>query len=258
ARCAATRHGDARRARAGAPGGTLCARDVRRAQARVRPRPVHRRAVGRRVARGRVMVGWTRRVVAHRRAILAGWVVLFLLGGWATANVGKLLTNRFSVPGSDAEKGLNILRDRFHERGDGAFTLVAQGSGRSVELAAAEAAAQRAAAQVPRGRAGPPRLAEGNVAYIQITTPLQAADAKNYTVRMRRAIGSVPGTRTYLTGFPALSHDLQLLYSRDLSQGEEIAVPIAILVLLYMFGTLGAVVVPIVFALATLPTTLGL
>ena len=46
-----------------------------------------------------------------------------MLGGWATANVGKLLTNRFSVPGSDAERGLEVLKARFHERGDGAFTL---------------------------------------------------------------------------------------------------------------------------------------
>src|SRR4029077_2115258 len=40
--------------------------------------------------------------------------------------------------------------------------------------------------------------------------------------------------------------------------GEAIAVPIALLVLLFMFGTLGAVIVPLAFALTTLPTTLGL
>jgi RND superfamily putative drug exporter len=211
------------------------------------------------------MVGWTRSVVAHRRAILAAWVVLVLIGGWATTDLGRLLTNRFSVPGSDAEKGLNTLRTRFHERGDGAFTLVVQSSGgaglataQAAGLATAEAAAQRAAAQVPEGKAGPPRAAGPGVAYVQIATPLPAADAKNYTDRMRRAIGSVPGVRTYLTGFPALSNDLQPVYSRDLSRGEMIALPIAILVLLFMFGTLGAVIVPFIFALVTLPTTLGL
>src|SRR4029077_11165024 len=40
--------------------------------------------------------------------------------------------------------------------------------------------------------------------------------------------------------------------------GEAIAVPIALLVLLFMFGTLGAVIVPFAFALTTLPTPLGL
>jgi trehalose monomycolate/heme transporter len=210
------------------------------------------------VARSRAIIRWNRFIVRHRRSVLATWLVLLVLGGWATTDVGRLLTNRFSVPGSDAEKGLDILRARFHERGDGAFTLVVQASRVRVDLASAEAAAQRAAGSIPEGRAGPPRLAGPRIAYIQIVDPLQAADAKNYTERMRAAIGAVPGARTYLTGFPALSHDLQPVYSRDLSQGEGIAVPIALLVLLFMFGTLGAVLVPIAFAMATLPTTLGL
>jgi RND superfamily putative drug exporter len=93
---------------------------------------------------------------------------------------------------------------------------------------------------------------------VQIQTSLEAADAKNRTVAMRSAIGHIPGARTYLTGFPALGHDEAPIYGKDLSQGEQIAVPIALIVLLFMFGTLGAVVVPIAFALATLPTTLGL
>ena len=89
------------------------------------------------------MVRWTRRVVAHRRAILAAWSVLFILGGWAASDLGRLLTNRFSVPGSDAEQGVTILRSRFHERGDGgAFTLVVRSNGPTVAPAQAEAAAQ--------------------------------------------------------------------------------------------------------------------
>ncbi|HWX52740.1 MAG TPA: MMPL family transporter, partial [Solirubrobacteraceae bacterium] len=210
------------------------------------------------LARSRALINWTRFVVAHRRTVLATWLVLLLLGGWATSDLGRLLTNRFSVPGSDAERGLDILSSHFHERNDGAFTLVLQYSGRASDLATAEAAAARAATQVPRGKAGPARLAAPNVVYIQIASPLQAADAKNYTDRMRRAIGAVPGARTYLTGFPALSHDLQPVYSKDLAKGEQIAVPIALIVLLFMFGALGAVIVPFAFAFTTLPTTLGL
>jgi RND superfamily putative drug exporter len=197
-------------------------------------------------------------VVAHRRSILAGWLVLFLLGGYGAANLSKLLTNRFSVPGSQAEQGLEILRSRLHERGDGSFTLVAQATGAHLNVAAAEAAAQRAAAKVPGGKAAPARPAGSGVTYVQISTPLEGAGAKGYTQPMRDAIGTVPGMRTYLTGFPALSHDESPLYSKDLSRGESIAVPIALLVLLFMFGTLGAVIVPLLFALATVPTTLGL
>ena len=204
------------------------------------------------------MVRWTRFVVGHRRTIIISWLVLLIAGGYATSNLSKLLTNRFSVPGSDAERGLNVLRTRFAERGDGAFTLVAKSTGGALDPAAVEAAAQRAAGQIKLGKAGPPRPAGPGVLYVQIQTPLESADAKNFTVPMRRAIGRIPGAQTYLTGFPALAHDEQPIYSRDLSRGEAIAAPIALLVLVFMFGTLGAVIVPILFALATLPTTLGL
>ncbi|HEU0316963.1 MAG TPA: hypothetical protein VFR49_06515, partial [Solirubrobacteraceae bacterium] len=70
------------------------------------------------------MEQWTRRIIGNRRRVIAGWLVLLVVGGLAASNLGGLLSNRFSVPGSDSENGLNLLRQRFGERGDGAFTLV--------------------------------------------------------------------------------------------------------------------------------------
>src|SRR5438309_9336213 len=112
------------------------------------------------------MVRWTRFVVAHRRAVLALWFVLLVAGGIATANVGKLLTNRFSVPGSGSERGLEVLRSRFHERGDGAFTLVVRSGGTSSGLAGADAAAQRAGVAIPGGIAGGPQVAGPGIADV--------------------------------------------------------------------------------------------
>ena len=72
------------------------------------------------------MLRWTDWVIRHRKRVLGGWIVVFVLGAAATSTLGSLLTNRFSVPGSDAERGLNLVKKKFHERGDGAFTLVLQ------------------------------------------------------------------------------------------------------------------------------------
>jgi len=201
------------------------------------------------------MTGW---VVRHRWPIIAGWLVLLVLGGYAASNLGALLTNRFSVPGSDAEKGLNVLKDRFHERGDGAFTLVVQARGGApVDVAQAQAAGARAATQVKGGKAGPVQQGSAGLAYMQIQTPLQNADAADRTLAMRRAIGTLPGAKTYLTGFPAINHDVQPIYNKDLQRGEGISAPIALIVLIFMFGTLGGILVPILFAAVSIPTTLG-
>ena len=208
------------------------------------------------------MARWTRFVVRHRKTIIVGWVVAAVLGAAATANLGSLLTNRFSVPGSDSERGLDLLKAHVHERGDGAFTLVLQATRGSTSdpafVARARVAAVRGAHAIPGAKAGPLLQAGHNVAYVQIATPLDNADASNKTEDVRSAIGDVPGVRTYLSGYPAINHDTQPIYNRDLAKGEAIAVPIAIVVLAFMFGTVGGIIVPLVFAAVTIPITLGL
>ena len=204
---------------------------------------------------------WTRLVVRNRKKILVGWLVLLVVGGFGAANVGKLLTNRFSVPGSDAERGLDLLKNRFGERGVGDFTLVLQTTSTSIQnpafIHSAQAAAQRGASVIKGAKAGPVLPASPTVAYVQITTPLENQDASDKTPDVRKAIGSVPGANTFLSGFPAVNHDTQPIYNDDLRKGESIAIPVALIVLIFMFGTVGGIGVPLMFAAATIPTTLG-
>ncbi len=203
------------------------------------------------------MIRWTSYVIAHRKRILAAWLVLFLLGGFAASNLGGLLTNRFSVPGAEAERGLELVKERMGDRSDGSFTLVAGGVEGDAERAAVAAAAERAAKAVPGGHPGPLQEAGQGVVYAQIATPLENQDAAKLTPDVRREIGKVAGVRTYLSGYPAINHDTEDIFNEDLARGEAIAVPIALLVMIFMFGTLGGIFVPVVFALVTIPTTLG-
>ncbi|HEX8067971.1 MAG TPA: MMPL family transporter [Thermoleophilaceae bacterium] len=209
------------------------------------------------------MERWTRRVLRHRRKVLAAWFVLFLVGAAASANVGDLLSNRFTAPGTEAEDGRALLADRLGEKGDGDFTLVVQAADAAAArspafVAAAEAAGRRAAGAIEGAKVGPVQRAGDRVAYLQIPTPLDAVDAREHVPEMRRAIGSVPGARTYLSGFPAMMEDTEPIYNEDLARGEAIAIPIALLVLAFMFGTLAGIAVPVLFAAVTLPTTIGI
>ena len=207
------------------------------------------------------MTRWTRFVIRNRKKVLVAWLATVLLAATASAGLGDLLTNRFSVPGSEAEEGLDILQDKFGERGDGAFTLVvvprAGADPKKVERDG-QRAAERAASAVKGGKAGPIRRAGDQLMYAQIGNLLENADASERTDEMRRAIGKVPGARTYLTGAPAINHDTQPIYDEDLVKGETIALPIALLVLAFMLATAAAVAVPLLLAMVTIPTTLGL
>jgi uncharacterized membrane protein YdfJ with MMPL/SSD domain len=210
----------------------------------------------------RAVEGWTRRILRHRRKVLVAWLVLFVLGAVGASALGDLLSNRFSVPGSEAEKGRQILSKYMHEKGDGDFTLVVRTTrarGASPAFGAqVEAAARRAAGAVKGAKAAPVQRAARGVVFVQIPTPLEAVDASKKTERMRREIGKLPGATTYLTGFPAMLDDTRDINNEDLARGESIAIPVALLVLAFMFGTLGSIVVPFAFAFATIPTTLGI
>src|SRR3712207_3277064 len=126
---------------------------------------------------GRHVARWTRFVIRNRKKVLALWAIVFVISGMASSGLADLLTNRFSVPGSDAEKGLDLLKDRFGERGDGGFTLVFQPTGDRGDDPAfqrdAQAAADRGAKAVKGGKAGPVRFAGENLMYAQISSILE-------------------------------------------------------------------------------------
>src|ERR1700747_489664 len=70
------------------------------------------------------MERWTRLVLRFRWPILVGWLVVLLVGGFAFTRLSSLLSNEFSVPGTDSERARTILEHHFGDRSDGAFTIV--------------------------------------------------------------------------------------------------------------------------------------
>ena len=70
------------------------------------------------------MVGWTRVVLRFRWPILAAWLLILLAGGVATAKLSPLLSNTFTVPGTDSERARTILQDHFGDRSDGEFLII--------------------------------------------------------------------------------------------------------------------------------------
>jgi RND superfamily putative drug exporter len=98
------------------------------------------------------------------------------------------------------------------------------------------------------------------VVYGDLDSRLNVAQAKGYTDAVLRALGRPLGVeRAYVTGTPAIQHDLDPVFSSDLRRGElEIALPIALVVLLGVFGLSLAVTIPLVFAACTITGALGI
>ena len=175
------------------------------------------------------------------------------------SGLGDLLTNRFSLPGTDTHRAETILEDHFGQKTTGSFSLWPRGlraRRRSFSLRS------RPPPHVPRqscrrARSRSSSRSRTTSSRATIVSNLEPADAKGYTDAVREAVGEIPGAEVYVTGQAAIENDLDPIYADDLKVGEFfIAIPIALLILVFVFGTL-AFLLPFIFALAAIPTTLG-
>ncbi len=205
------------------------------------------------------MTRWARTMIRFRWAVLAVWIAAVLAAGTASSGLSDLLTNRFSLPGSESEKAADILKSDFGTKPEGSFSFVVKGPPGSAEvnLAKTRAAAERAASKLPTAKVVDTRAVSSDVVSATIVSQLQTADAKVHTDAMREAAGTIPAATTYLTGQAAIEHDLDPVQNHDLLVGELfIAIPIAMLILIYVFGSL-AFLLPFMLAAASIPVTLG-
>src|SRR5215831_18922209 len=207
------------------------------------------------------MVAWTRFVLRHRLLILALWILVFLAGGFASTKLSPLLSNTFNVPGTDSERVRAALEEHFGDRPDGSFTAVFQlrGAADPAAVARLQRVVDRAARVVPSGKPTKLNVAGRNVVFGDIVSTLNVAQAKKYADPLRQALGSPAGVaHTYVTGAGPIQHDLDPIFSQDLKRGESIAIPIALLILLAVFGLSFAVTIPFLFAACTIMGSLGI
>ena len=206
------------------------------------------------------MTRLTRAVVRFRWVVLGLWLVVLLAGGYSSSHLSALLSNTFTVPGTDSERARTILQHHFGDRSDGEFLVVFKVPDSADPAAAAklESALGGAAKLVPGGAATPLVPAGGHILYGSILSQLTIAKAKGYTKPLLTKLRETPGATVFVTGQAAIQHDLDPIFARDLARGESIALPIALLVLLAVFGISLAVLMPFLFAGCTIMGTLGL
>ena len=172
--------------------------------------------------------------VGHRKRILAVWLVLFVLGGFGAANLGGLLSNRFSVPGV----GVRARARRCSRTAWASAPTARSRSSRAASDAPAERAAVAAAARA-RGR-GASRAARPGRCCRPRRDVVYVAD-RDAAREPGRVEGDAGAARARSATVPGVA-DLPVRLSRrstttprrsstrTSARGESIAVPIALLV----------------------------
>jgi putative drug exporter of the RND superfamily len=203
----------------------------------------------------------TRCALRFRWSVVAAWLVLLIAGGFASTRLSPLLSNSFGVPGTDSDRAATILERHFGDRADGEYLLVFATRRRLAPQVRAQlqTAIDRASRRIPSAHAGPLQDAGRHVLYATVVSQLDLARAKTNSVRLLNALRTPSGVQGYVTGQAAIQHDLDPVFSSDLRHGEfAIAIPAALIVLLLVLGLSAIVTLPLLFAGATIATTLAL
>jgi RND superfamily putative drug exporter len=194
---------------------------------------------------------WTRAVVRQRVIVIVLWAVVVAVGVFSTVRLPGLLSTSLTVPGSGSEQANAVLTQRFGENIEGTFTVVLrEGSASAGTVRTLGQRLALAANGVPTGRASRLQRGEG-ILYGDIASSLDLQRAAAYTGALRSALTKAGLPGAYVTGAPAVQHDLSPVLAADLHVGELIAVLVALIFLTLALGPSLAVLLPFVVALCT-------
>ena len=200
---------------------------------------------------------WTRAVVHHRIAVLVTWVLLAILGSLAATHLNDHLSTSLGVPGSESEKANFLLAEKFGDNGEGTFTVFFKFKNASkAEVERYKSEIVLATKVVPTAKVTQQR-ALGGVLVASVSTSLTLTQASAYTDELRKALIEHGLPRALVSGPPAIYRDVTPILAQDLHRGQLIAGALALILLILMLGLSWAVLIPFIFAGATITFALG-
>jgi uncharacterized membrane protein YdfJ with MMPL/SSD domain len=203
----------------------------------------------------------------RRRWVLGIWIAIVVLAlPFAAKQTEHLTGGGFDVPGSESKAVADAMQGVFpRESGGVAVLLRAQPDASATERAAAVARVEREVASV-EGISLPPgavrraerRLQRGGETLIPIASSVSPDALIDPAVDLREALE--PGTATggvmvYLAGQPTVWAGMQELSKEDLQKAEASGFPIVALILLVVFGSLAAAVLPLALGFVSVIVT---
>jgi RND superfamily putative drug exporter len=217
-----------------------------------------------------VLARLARVIMRHRRVVAGGWIVLTVFGAFSAQQVSSRWLEQFSIPGFSAYEANQRALRAFGTGAQAPNIAVVRVKGDVTRSAAARETLAGVAQEFPRFRTSS-YFTTGSLAYVSRDRhtafatfyppgrPSFSSDAHFEDIRAALKRAAPPGVETHVTGRDAL-YD---------SQGSESGGPSvltealiggagALVILLFVFGTLPAMLVPILIAIASILNTFTL
>ncbi len=210
----------------------------------------------------------------HAWLVVGIWIVGFVVMAAAATQVGDALTTGFSVLSEpDSAVGADLLEERLRGEERALEIIIVQSEGLTVEDGAYQ--------ELVAGIVEDVRALEGTVAsavsYFDTgasemvsadgTTSLIQAELKGDAVEAPDNVGPLvdyvhdlepgDGFEVLVFGPGSANREVQEITERDLQTGESIGISIALIILLVVFGTLVAAVLPLLLAIVAIVGAVG-
>ncbi|MFI5027494.1 MAG: MMPL family transporter [Solirubrobacterales bacterium] len=203
----------------------------------------------------------------HRRTVIGSWVAALVATVFIAGAVGSSFSENFSLPSSDSQRAVDLLEEKFPSQSGSTATIVyrAQTGARSAavqrSMSAAFAKIEKVdhVSEVSSPYAGPGAAAianDGEIAYATVQFDVVGKKIGKSNVRRVKDIAqgaAGPGLQVELGGQP-----IEELQQEEGDTSFGIGLLAAILILLFTFGSVIAMGLPILTALFALGVGLSL
>jgi uncharacterized membrane protein YdfJ with MMPL/SSD domain len=199
---------------------------------------------------------------------IVGLLVVAGLYAWSAVAGDRLSQGGWQVPGSEAARAEALFTDRF---GESATTLIVLFTDPDGDAASPEFQATVADALAPLedepivdeiltyADVGDPSFLsverDRTFGVVRLTEETEAAvdDAEH----LATLVDAPAGVETVVTGIPIVQHEFNEAVERDLVRAELISLPVALVILLGVFGTVVGALLPIAIAALALPSAMA-
>ena len=223
-----------------------------------------------RLAHNGLFAGLGRATYRWRRWLpFLGLAIVIGLNAWAAVAGGRLSQGGWQIAGSEAARGEALLADRFGEQASSMIVIFTDPDGDAASPAFQETVAEAVAplADEPivdeiltyadvNDATFVSKGGEKTFALVRLTEEME--DAVDDVEHLAGLIDAPDGVETVVTGIPVVQHEFNDAVEQDLVRAELISLPIAMIILLAVFGTVVGAALPLIIAGMALPTSIAI